>query len=38
MAVSITEAQEIMLAREKGVIKIALRPAGDLSISHLEPV
>lgn len=37
VAVSILEAQEIMLAQEKGIIKIALRPASDLVIEQVQP-
>lgn len=38
MAVSICEAQQIMLAQEKGIIKIALRPSSDAIIEQLPPV
>ncbi|MDD5102561.1 MAG: hypothetical protein PHH62_06215, partial [Endomicrobiaceae bacterium] len=38
MAVSIIEAQQIMLAQEKGIIKIALRPSGDLTVNQIQPI
>lgn len=38
VAVSIQEAQQIMLAQEKGVIKIALRPVSDLSVENIRQI
>lgn len=38
IAVSVAEAQQIMLAQENGVLKIALRPSGDLTVAQTEPV
>jgi len=38
IAVTIQQAQEIMLAQEKGIIKAALRPSADSTIENLQQI
>jgi pilus assembly protein CpaB len=38
LAVSIEEAQKILLANEKGNLKYVIRPSGDVEISDIEPL
>ena len=38
ISVTIQQAQEIMLAQEKGIIKVALRPSADSTIENLQQV
>lgn len=38
ISVNLKQAQQIMLAQEKGIIKVALRPSADFSVEQVEQV